>query len=197
MNRLASFNQRTGQPRCVQVMAKAINSSSLSRRNQAAVLAVTPAQGSGEASSKTTEDVSPILNPSTLPTERHTAGGFRNNGAKMKPINGTLSIKVPIPPAARLKRARNFRLESSAGESGQPVDAGSVFGSFMTNVSDPSRQRHGKQHDADAGDYQCSNQSPHQEGDSQRQGHGPYTRLRQFFRWQDTPSPIRSRRDRL
>ena len=49
MNNCASGRQRTGQPRWVQLMEKAVKLSVFSRRSQAAVLAVTPAQGSGEA----------------------------------------------------------------------------------------------------------------------------------------------------
>lgn len=54
---------------------------------------------------------------------------------------GTARIKAPIPPAARLNRARNFRRESSAAEGGQPVEELSGFGSFMANFANPSSQR--------------------------------------------------------
>jgi hypothetical protein len=49
MNNWASGRQRTGQPRWVQLVEKTMKLSALSRLNQAAVLAVTPAQGKGEA----------------------------------------------------------------------------------------------------------------------------------------------------
>jgi hypothetical protein len=91
------------------------------------------------------------LKDSTLPTERQTSCVRTKKGARTKPAAGTARIKAPAPPAARLKRARNFRRESSAGEGGPPVEEFSVFGSFMTNIPNPSSQRHGKQQDANAG----------------------------------------------
>src|SRR5665213_2352414 len=144
MNRFASASQRTGQPRCVQLMEKAIKVSAFTRRNHAALRAVTPAHGNGEASSYFTAVVSPILKDSTFPTERQTSCVRLKNGARMKPTVGTARINAPTPPMARLNRARNLRRESSAGEAGQPVEKFSVFGSFMTNISNPSGQRDGK-----------------------------------------------------
>ena len=73
MNKLASASQRTGQPRCVQLMEKAMKVSAFTRRSHAALRAVTPAHGNGEASSYCTAVVSPILKDSTFPTERQTS----------------------------------------------------------------------------------------------------------------------------
>src|SRR5665213_289900 len=144
MNKLASASQRTGQPRWVQLIEKAMNVSAFTRRSHAALRAVTPAHGNGEASSYFTAVVSPILKDSTFPTERQTSCVRLKNGARIKPTTGTVTINAPIPPTARLNRARNFRRESSAGEAGQPAETGSMFGSFMTNISNPSGQCDGK-----------------------------------------------------
>src|SRR5665213_772934 len=154
MNKLASASQRTGQPRWVQLIEKAMNVSAFTRRSHAALRAVTPAHGNGEASSYFTAVVSPILKDSTFPTERQTCGLRLKNGARIKPAVGTARIKAPIPPTTRLKRARNFRRESSDVEGGVQAQEGSVFGSFMTNSLNPSRQSHSKQHKTDAGYYQ-------------------------------------------
>src|SRR5580693_8406168 len=108
MNRFALGSQRTGQPRCVQLMEKAMKVSAFTRRSQAALRAVTPAHGKGEASSYFTAVVSPILKDSTLPTERQTSCLRTKNGARIKPAIGTAKIKAPTAPAARLNRARNF-----------------------------------------------------------------------------------------
>ena len=65
----------------------------------------TPAQGSGEASSKVTLTVSPVLKPSTGPTERHTRGAFRMRGETRKPRTGT-----PMTAATALERATEIRV---------------------------------------------------------------------------------------
>src|SRR5665213_26594 len=152
MNRLALASQRTGQPRCVQLMENAMNVSAFTRRNHAALRAVTPAHGSGEASSYCTAVVSPILKDSTFPTERQIFSLRSKNGATRKPTAGIARINAPTPPTATLKRAINFRRESSASEAGQPFELFSVFGSFMANIPNPARQRRRKQDDADAAD---------------------------------------------
>ena len=70
---------------------KAVNCSASSRRSHAAVRAVTPAHGSGDASSKTTLTVSPTVNPSTGPTARQTRGASRVSGESRKPMTGTVA----------------------------------------------------------------------------------------------------------
>jgi hypothetical protein len=135
-------------------MEKAMKVSASTRRSHAALRAVTPAHGNGDASSYFTAVVSPILNDSIFPTERQTSCLRSKNGARMKPATGSPRIRAPIPLRERLRRARNFRRQSSAGEQGQPVEVFSVFGSLMANVSNPSSYGYDKQHDTDAGYYQ-------------------------------------------
>src|SRR5579871_1681907 len=97
MNNSASASQRTGQPMCVQLTENAINSSALSRRNHAALLAVMPAHGSGDGSEIETSTVFPISNSSTFPTGIHLLGTLRNNGATTKPTIGTAMTIVHNP----------------------------------------------------------------------------------------------------
>src|SRR6266576_1154344 len=57
MKRSAPSSHRTGQPRCVQLAEKAMKLSSLTRRSQTPLFAVTPAQGSDEGSVTVTATV--------------------------------------------------------------------------------------------------------------------------------------------
>jgi hypothetical protein len=132
-------------------MEKAMKVSALTRRSHAALRAVTPAHGKGEASSYFTAVVSPILKESIFPTERQTSLVRTKKGATMKLIIGTARVKAPTPPTTKLNRARNLRREISAADGGPQIGEASVFSSFMTNIANPSRQCHGKQRDANAG----------------------------------------------
>src|SRR5258708_32274218 len=89
MKRSAPSNQRTGQPRCVQLAEKAMKLSSLTRRSQTPLFAVTPAHGSDEGSVTVTATVLPIWKSSGLPSVTHFSAPFRKNGAPLRPPNGT------------------------------------------------------------------------------------------------------------
>src|ERR1700722_13536163 len=111
MNNCASDRQRTGQPKWVQLVEKAVKLSALSRRSQAAVLAVTPAQGRGEDCRKGTATVSPILKESTLPTGRQTGGKVLKRGLKIKPIMGIPTTAVIKPARVKISLSKKLRRE--------------------------------------------------------------------------------------
>src|SRR4051794_38515770 len=95
MNSLAFSSQRTGQPRWAQLTEKAMNSVSVARLSQAELFDVTPAQGSGDASTNTTLTVSPTLNELSFPTLRHSRGVSRKSGAT---TNATPGNEMAAPP---------------------------------------------------------------------------------------------------
>src|SRR6266550_1293928 len=76
----------------------------LTRRNQTALFAVTPAQGSDEGSVTVTATVLPIWKSSGLPSVTHFSGTFRKNGATINPTNGPPTIAVHRPTSAAMKR---------------------------------------------------------------------------------------------
>ena len=115
MKRSAPSNQRTGQPRCVQLAEKAMKLSALTRRSQTPLFAVTPAQGSDEGSVTVTATVLPIWKSSGLPSVTHFSGTFRKNGATMKPTNGTPTIAVHRPTSAMESFSKNRRRLISSG----------------------------------------------------------------------------------
>src|ERR1035437_9437013 len=182
MKRLASLSQRTGQPKCEQLIAKAMKSSAVIRLNQAALLAVTPDQGSGGASWKVTAIVSPTVNCSTLPTERQVAGGLRNSGARTKPTTGAASRTAVALPRTILMPSRNCRRDTSGRLAPLPGWPASRLLSFMTYISYPPRQRRDKQRHADAGDDQRTHKAPQHERGGERQRSRPRGRLGQFLR---------------
>jgi hypothetical protein len=120
-------------------MAKAMKSRSPVRRSQAAVFAVIPAQGSGDASRNSTEEVSPTLKSPTEPTVRQTSGSLRYNGAKMNPIIGSVTIAAPTPASAKETLPRNIRRVISPRFDSRQDWEGSGLLSFMENLSDPAR----------------------------------------------------------
>src|SRR5512142_576302 len=109
MKSFASESHRTGQPRCVQLRAKAMKLPPGLRRSQAPVRAETPAQTSGEASSNATSTVRPGSNRSAGPTARQTSGTLRKSGATRNPRMGTPTSAAPRPPQAVARAARNRR----------------------------------------------------------------------------------------
>src|SRR5258708_6706040 len=156
MKRCASGNQRTGQPRCAQLTEKATNFSTVTRRSQAAVFAVTPAHGSGDASTKVTPVVSPTLKASSLPTDRHSYGILRKSGATTNPPSGAAITRPAHPPRPTLTRASRRRRAMSSGESAAGVAAGfgaSAESSFMTDLPDPARERDRKEGEAHPEDH--------------------------------------------
>src|SRR4029078_11284822 len=141
MKRSAPSNQRTGQPRCVQLAEKAIKLSALTRRSQTPLFAVTPAQGSDEGSVTVTAIVLPIWKSSGLPSVTHFSGTFRNNGATMKPTNGTHTIAVHSPAKAMESFSKNRRRLISSGVSVNGADDDSVRFVSMANFGDPTGKR--------------------------------------------------------
>jgi hypothetical protein len=145
MNSPADGCQRTGQPKWLQLTAKAMKSWSAVRRSQAAVLAVIPAQGSGDESRKSTAEVSPTLKSPTVPTVRQTPGSLRNSGAKMNPISGNVTIPAPTPASAKEIFSRNLRrvISSRVGSRHGWEDSG--LPSFIENLGDPAAQSDSEQ----------------------------------------------------
>src|SRR5438552_7720722 len=110
MKRSAPSSHRTGQPRCVQLAEKAMKLSSLTRRSQTPLFAVTPAQGSDEGSVTVTATVFPIWKSFGLPIVTHSRGTFRKNGATINPTNGTPTIAVHRPTRLMERLSRKRRL---------------------------------------------------------------------------------------
>src|ERR1700677_2291115 len=158
-------------------MEKATNVAASTRRNHAAVRAVTPAQGSGEASSNCTAVVVPIANESTLPTARQYSGRRRNKGATTKPAIGTSKTSEPRPKSPKISRSKNFRRDNSSGVAGG--GCGSVL-SFMANVSNPARHGDGEHNGAEQADEGRTDYSPKEKGDGERGGGRPNGRLGQM-----------------
>jgi len=145
MNSPGDGCQRTGQPKWLQLMVKAMKSWSEVRRSQAAVFAVIPAQGSGDASRKSTAEVAPTLKAPTGPTVRQTPGSLRKSGAKMNPISGRVIIPAPTPARAKETFSRNLRRVISSRVGSRHGWEGSGLLSFMENFGDPAAQRNREQ----------------------------------------------------
>src|SRR3954453_5098932 len=105
MNRSESASQRTGQPRCVQLAEKAMNSLSFTRRNHSALFAVIPAHGRGDGSIIVTLTVLPMLKSVTLPTDTHLPVVLRKIGVTTNPMSG-------MPRMAAHKLARPMQIFS-------------------------------------------------------------------------------------
>src|SRR5215470_8416299 len=147
MNKSASGSQRTGQPRCVQLAEKAMKLSSLTRRNQTPLFAVTPAHGNDEGSVTVTATVLPIWKSFDLPMVTHSRGTFRKKGATMNPTNGTptIALQSPTRPIDSFSKNRR-RLISSRVSVG--ADDESVRLVFMANFRDPTGKRCEEEDDA-------------------------------------------------
>src|SRR5467141_2512843 len=164
MKRSAPSNQRTGQPRCVQLAEKAMKLSSLTRRSQTPLFAVTPAQGSDEGSVTVTATVLPIWKSSGLPSVTHFSGTFRKSGATINPINGTPTIALQRPTRAMESFSKNRRRLISSGVSVSGADDDSVGLVFMANFSDPTGKRCRKEGNTDQQNNPGSDQSPEEKG---------------------------------
>src|SRR5215471_19267670 len=140
MNRSASGSQRTGHPRCVQLAENAMKLSSLTRRSQTPLFAVTPAQGSDDGSVTVTATVLPISKSSGLPIVTHFSGTFLKNGATMNPIKGTPTIALQRPINASESFSKKWRRLISSEVSVAGADD-SVRLVFMTKFGDPTSQR--------------------------------------------------------
>src|SRR5699024_2023059 len=103
----ASFCQRTGHPRCVQLTEKAINLDADSLFTHAACLAAFPDHGLYPAPLNSTNPIEPCSNLSTDPTSRHLRGSFITSGAISVPMTG-IAISVAMRPLnPRLSRDKN------------------------------------------------------------------------------------------
>src|SRR4029453_3750861 len=149
MNSSASSSHRTGQPRCMQLTEKAMKLSWLTRRNQTALFAVTPAHGSDEGSVTVTATVLPILKTWGLPSVTHSLGTFRKKGATMNPTNGTPIIAVQRPTSAMESFSKNRRRLISSGVSVSGADDESLGLVFMANFRDPTGKRCDEEDDTD------------------------------------------------
>src|SRR6266404_7054936 len=166
MKRLAPSSQRTGHPRCVQLAEKAMKLSSLTRRSQTPLFAVTPAQGSDEGSVTVTATVLPIWKSSGLPSVTHFSGTLRKNGATIKPINGTPTMAVQSPTKAIESFSKNRRRLISSGVSVNGVDDDSLGLVFMANSGDPTGKRCREEGNADQPNDPGGDQPPKDKGDS-------------------------------
>src|SRR5947208_7231477 len=141
MKRSASSSQRTGQPRWVQLAEKAMKLSSVTRRSQTPLFAVTPAQGSDEGSVTVTATVFPIWKSSGFPIVTHSRGTFRKNGATINPTNGTPTIAVQSPTRPMESFSKNRRrLISSAVSVGRTEDD-TLRLVLMTHFRNPNGKR--------------------------------------------------------
>src|SRR6478672_12206952 len=141
MKRSAPSNQRTGQPRCVQLAEKAMKLSALTRRSQTPLFAVTPAHGSDDGSVTVTATVLPTWKSSGLPIVTHFSGAFRKNGATMNPTSGNPTIALQSPMRAMESFSKNRRRLISCGVSVSGADDDSLRLVFMANFRDPTSQR--------------------------------------------------------
>src|SRR5262249_45052570 len=147
MNKSASGSQRTGHPRCVQLAENAMKLSSLTRRSQTPLFAVTPAHGSGEGSVTVTATVLPISKSFDLPIVTQFSGGFRKKAATMKPTKGTPTIALQrlINPIESFSKKRRRLISSGVSANGASDD--SVRLVFMTKFGDPTSECCDKEND--------------------------------------------------
>src|SRR5229473_2861879 len=137
----------------------------LTRRNQTALFAVTPAQGSDEGSVTVTATVLPIWKSSGLPSVTHFSGTFRKKGATMKPTNGTPTIALQRPTSAMESFSKNRRRLISSGVSGSGADADSVRLVFMANFRDPTGKRGEEEDNTNQPNDPSGDQPPKDKGD--------------------------------
>src|SRR5438309_10691620 len=149
MKRSAPSSHRTGQPRCVQLAEKAMKLSSLTRRSQTPLFAVTPDHGSDEGSVTVTATVLPISKSSGVPIVTHFSGTFRNKGAMMNPTNGTPTIAVQRPTSAMESFSKNRRRLISCGVSVGGAGDDSVRLVFIANFRDPTGKRCDEENNTD------------------------------------------------
>src|SRR5579872_641728 len=170
MNRLASGNHRTGQPRWVQFTENAMKRCSPSRRSHAAVLATTPAHGSGDESANVTSDVVPTANRSTGPTARHTCAVRSNRGATRNPTNGIATIAAAHAVSTRLSREKNSRRRTSSGPSRRaaPVVWSLMRRPLTPDLADPADDGQREDPDADGKDQVRGHHPPEDEHGAER-----------------------------
>src|SRR5947208_16238026 len=166
MKRSASSSQRTGQPRWVQLAEKAMKLSSVTRRSQTPLFAVTPAQGSDEGSVTVTATVFPIWKSSGLPIVTHSRGTFRKNGATINPTNGTPTIAVQRPTRRMESFSRNRRLLISSAVSVGGTEDDSLRLVFMANFRNPAGKRCDEEDNTDQSNNPWGDQPPEEKGHS-------------------------------
>src|SRR5437763_11971336 len=166
MKRSAPSSQRTGQPRWVQLAEKAMKLSSVTRRSQTPLFAVTPAQGSDEGSVTVTATVFPIWKSSGLPIITHSRGIFRKKGATINLTSGTPTIAVHRPTSAMESFSRNRRRLISSVLSVSGADDDSVSFVSIANLRDPTGKRCDEEDNTDQPNDPDGDQSPEEKGDS-------------------------------
>jgi hypothetical protein len=149
----------------VQLAEKAMKLSSVTRRSQTPLFAVTPAQGSDEGSVTVTATVFPTWKSSGLPIVTHSRGTFRKNGATMNPTNGTPTIAVQRPTSAMESFSKNRRRLISSGVSGSGADDDSVRPVFMANFRDPTGKRGEEEDNTNQPNDPSGDQPPKDKGD--------------------------------
>src|SRR5262245_1100377 len=122
--------------------------SSVTRRSQTRLFAITPAQGSDDGSVTVTATVLPISKSSGLPIVTHFSGTFRKNGATMNPIKGTPTIALQRPINAIESFSKKRRRLISSGVSANGAVDDSVRLVFMTKFGDPASERRREQDEA-------------------------------------------------
>src|SRR5258706_1277931 len=171
MKSFAPSTHRTGHPKCRQLMLKAMNSLSLTRRSQAAVFAVMPDQGSGEGSVNSTLTVSTMPKDSNFPTPRHWAFAGRRIGAMRNPTTGR-PTRAPMAAAqAALRRVKNRRRLISSDAHGFPLKViltcvSMLFSPALSNLADPSPQPADEDDKAAGGHDRRSHDAPKNHGDA-------------------------------
>src|SRR5580704_8363559 len=177
--------QRTGQPRWAQLTENAMNSRSPVRRSHAALLAVIPAHGSGEASTRLTFVVSPSLKSPTLPTVRQTMGPFWSRGARVNPTSGTASPPHPVPSPTQT-RARKRRRSGDSGAALAASPGESLF-RVMNDLSDPVKQGVEEQHAADERHHERADEAPREERHRKGEERRPRGGSRRTLGWAGAP----------
>src|SRR6202030_964265 len=169
MKRSAPSSQRTGQPRWVQLAEKAMKLSSVTRRSQTPLFAVTPAQGSDEGSVTVTATVFPIWKSSGLPIVTHSRGTFRKNGATINPTTGTATIAVQSPtrPMESFSRKRRLLISSAVSVGGTEYDSLRLV--FMANFRNLTGKRCDEEDNPDQPNDPGGDQAPKDKGDSHGQ----------------------------
>src|SRR6476469_10112057 len=166
MKRSAPSSQRTGQQRWVQLAEKAMKLSSVTRRSQTPLFAVTPAQGSDEGSVTVTATVFPTWNSSDLPIVTHSRGTFRKNGATINPTIGTPTIAVQSPTRPMESFSRKRRLLISPAVSVGDTEDDSRRLVFMANFRNQTGTRCDEEDKTDQPNHPRSDQPPEEEGHS-------------------------------
>ena len=159
---------------------------SLSRRNQTAFFAVTPAQGNGEGSITVTLTVLPISKSLTLPRVTQFSGGLRNSGAIIKPTSGIPTTAAQKPARAIESFSKKRRRLISSGASTGTKESSAMF-SFMTNFCYPSSERCGEEDKTNNENDPRSDQAPKEKSSSHRQPCREISGMRQRLRQQRFP----------